>query len=170
MFDKITNSKLHSVAIAVIATILGCLTFPSITKLGFLLSSIATIPEVADISYWVFLILALIDQIIIGFVFLILLKISKRYYSLIFACFGYLGTYSFLTYNNYKDILDSQHLYPFNPVIISTITLILLTIGLRYFKKFGLILAIIINVLFLASFNYYVATNLDFHGWPFSHF
>lgn len=94
--------------------------------------------------------LAAIGQAVLGATALIFFVISRKYYLPLFIYAGFLV--------QYIGVIKSTARFPliptsFVPILIYAITGIILTIGLKFGKKMGLVLALLINILFLANYN-----------------
>lgn len=174
VFEQWKNSKLYIPILAIIAFVGGYFSFYLIAKIESLVINLNTLEQIDNVG--AFLKMAAIEQVFLGAVAFISFLVGRRYYFPLILYAGYLTAYVvviykykyYIEYNYYSDMSLRMFLSYLNPVFIAALTCGILAIGLRYGKKTGLILAILINIVITVSYNHYATTTADFSGFPFA--
>jgi len=150
-FYQIKNSKWYLLTLAAIAFFIGYFLFNYILEIEL---KISTPTNLSSVYFRVFQ-YAFIEQVLLGSVAMIFFLISGKYYLPIFTYIGFSVKYFYfisdirLIAQQYTPILSLL------PVIFYILSGAILVFGLRYGKKAGS-LAILINILFLATYNYVI--------------
>ncbi len=151
-FERWKKSKWFIPILAVVAFVVGYYLFYVVAQLeSMVIQNISALDFGSTLSNRDFVLLALIEQTILGSVVFLLLYISRGTYQL--TLFLYLG---FLTYhiNLIAQIMspEDSFLHLLTPVFIYAFTGLFLTAGLVFNKKVAVVI-LILNTLLLANWN-----------------